>query len=116
MAWLNSPAGKKEQLDTWFQRQSWDVRKIPPTVYDAAQKVLSAYFQAHTGYLLNIFQLGRKPEPNDALDLDQILPLWREDWIFVSADRRLLKCLELGGMNPRRYRAIQDLNPADSLS
>jgi hypothetical protein len=115
-AWLDSPTGGKAQLDAWFHRQRWNTKTIAPVVYDAAQAILSAYFQAHRGYLLDIFQFGRKPVPNDALDLDQILPLWREDWMFISADRRLLKCLQLGGMHPRRYRAIQDWDPAEDLS
>jgi hypothetical protein len=115
VTWLESPAGKKEQLDAWFRRQGWDTRTVAPIIYEAARRVLSAYFQAHKGYLLDIFQFGRKPQPNDALDLDQVLPLWREGWMFVSADRRLLNCLELGGMQPHRYRSIRDLDPAESL-
>ena len=114
-AWLESPAGEREQLKAWFRRQRWYPTAVPENVYKQSRPILQMYMRAYAGYVLHIVEYGRKPEPNDALDLDQVFPLWRDNWIFVSADLRLLKCLELGRIERHRFRAIQDLDPAEDL-
>jgi len=115
LSYLRSPAGMKQQIETWFRRERWWPMVVLPTMYEATERILEAYFLAHQGYLRLILEFNHKPEENDALDLDQVLPLWRRDWVFVSSDRRLLKCLELGGIDPRQYCAIQDLDPSAPL-
>lgn len=112
---LHSPSGRKTQLDTWFRRERWNPVLVSPDLYRAALPILMAYFQAHEGFLVDILLNGRKPEANDALDLDQVLPLWQEGWMLVSADRRLIRNLELGGMSRSKFAVIQDLDPGSNL-
>ena len=113
--YLHSPAGIKQKLDVWFQRERWLPFLVGSELRSAASRVLSAYFQAHEGYLMHILGFNRKPEANDALDLDQALPLWQHDWVFISGDTRFLRCLELGGIDRSQFRAIGNLDPAEPL-
>lgn len=115
-AFLHSPAGRHAQLDAWFERQGWDPADIGMAERAVSLCVMRAYFQAHEGFLLHMLQFGRKPEENDSLDLDQILPLWQDDWLFLTSDKRLAKCLELGGMAPHRYRMVHALDVAEWLA
>jgi len=115
-AFLHSPDGRHAQLNAWFRRQRWDPSQISMPERVVSLCVLRAYFQAWEGFLLHMLQFGRKPEENDALDLDQTLPLWQDDWLFLTSDKGLVKCLELGEMPRHKYRLVQTLNSSDWIA
>jgi hypothetical protein len=114
-AFLHSPLGRNAQVDAWFERQGWEPSQFNLKERAAAFVVLRAYLQAHEGFMLHVLEFGRKPEANDALDLDQLLPLWQSGWYFLSSDKRLIRCLELGEMESNRYRLVQTLDVAEWL-
>jgi hypothetical protein len=109
-AFLFSPTGRRAVTDAWLARHELDRLVLPARIVEEAHHMLSGYYLAYRGYVLNIFERNLKPRPNDALDLDLAFSLDLPECTLVTGDRRLLEAMERGGMPPARYASIITLD------
>lgn len=106
---LFSEEGREQIVEAWFGREGWGSLTLPPRIRERARTVLDAYYRAYRGYVVNMFERNQQPSANDALDLDLTLVLWRRDWVLVTADRKLLDAMRVGGVRRRNFVDLKSL-------
>ena len=84
-----------------------DVAKVIPA---RVAQVARLYGLGYRGWLWRTLRDGRKPRPNDAIDLHFLLPLWRDGWVLLTQEERLREILSAGEFPDDKLRRLSDLD------
>lgn len=104
-----NPYGDKALLDPFLMNMGLKPDDMGEDEYQKAYSMLMFFIKGYQGFLLRLFESGKKPRPTDHIDLHLLLPLWQTDWVLLTEDRDLVDALRRGGVPVNKYCSAESL-------